>query len=191
MKRWLAILSVLLICVAALGACGYEEANSPAAPAEASPTESPTPTPEPAAPTVDTTVTIRNEFYLAVNGNHLYLNDEIDNILAFLGEPMHTFSRPSCAFVGYDHFFQFPGFQMQSYNTNGIDRLHTIILTDDSLSTVGGIFLGVTRDRLLAVYGYEYEYAYGMYTFTRGNTTLRVLITNGMVQTIAYELITN
>jgi hypothetical protein len=72
-----------------------------------------------------------------------------------------------------------------------MDRVHTIMLMDDSVSTPNGVYLGAPLDALLAAYGNDYELAYDLYVFTRGNTTLRVLVGDGIVENISYELITS
>ncbi|MCL2239911.1 MAG: hypothetical protein FWC07_08170, partial [Defluviitaleaceae bacterium] len=154
-----------------------------------------TPAPAPAAdPTVGITAPagpVTSVFYFVAQGNTIYLDADINEILAVMGEPIDTFDRPSCAFDGIDRFFLFPGVQIQTYPIAGEDRVHTLILTDDSLSTVGGIFLGSSLADLLAAYGHEYDYSYGMYIFTRGNTTARFVVNDNIVQTISYELLTN
>ena len=128
-------------------------------------------------------------FFFTGNGNTILLDTEIDAVLNEMGEPISTFDRPSCAFDGVDRFFLFPGLQIMTYPINGTDRVHTIMLMDDSLTTVNGIFLGASLDALLAAYGHDYDYSYGMYIFTRGNTTIRFNVNDYRVQTISYELL--
>ena len=128
-------------------------------------------------------------FYFVARGTTIYLDEDINNVLARMGEPLQTFDVPSCAFDGMDRFFLFPGVQIQTYPIDGMDRVHTILLTDDSLQTVGGIFIGSSLAAVLNAYGYDYGYSYGLYIFTRGNTTLRFLMNDMVVQTISYELI--
>jgi hypothetical protein len=129
-------------------------------------------------------------FYLDLGGNIIGLNFDIDFVLNMLGEPLHTFDQPSCAFEGIDRFFLFGGVQIQTYPASGgVDRVHTIMLMDDSITTTGGIRLGDSTERVLAAYGNDYEYAYGMYIFTRGNTSLKIMTDGNAVTSIAYELI--
>jgi hypothetical protein len=128
-------------------------------------------------------------FHFILRGNILHLDMDIHDALALLGEPLDTFDRPSCAFDGADRFFLFPGVQIQTYPAGGQDRVHTVMFMDDSVATVNGIRLGSSLDALLAAYGNDYEYAYGMYTYVRGATTLRFLVGGGEVRTISYELI--
>ena len=200
-KRCAVSLLIIWVCIFVLAGCFNESAQYPypnvdesqpsvdtsvavatSAPGDNTPnvphpnTELPTPTP------ADT-------FYFEVRGNTVYLDEDINDVLARLGEPLNTFDVPSCAFDGMDRFFLFPGVQIQTYPVGGMDRVHTILLTDDSLTTVGGIFIGSSLAAVLEAYGHDYDYSYGLYIFNRGNTTLRFLVNDMTVQTISYELI--
>jgi len=199
-------LFTVLVCVLFLAACGSGDDYEPL-PNAILYTHSGDALPQPSITDV-TTVTATEEpddydagpvlaeplsdtFYFTLRGNTILLDQEIDEVLALLGEPLDTFDRPSCAFDGIDRFFLFAGVQIQTYPINGTDRVHTILLLDDSVTTANGIFLGSTFSDVVAAYGYDYEYAYNMYSFVRNGTMLRFLINDGLVQTISYELITD
>ncbi|MCL2363282.1 MAG: hypothetical protein FWC71_01310 [Defluviitaleaceae bacterium] len=193
-KRCIVSLLIIWACIFVLAGCNNEDAQYPD-PAP-NPTQPPTdanitaetPPPNGTDPIIETTPD-DEIFYFVVRGNTIHLDEDINDVLARLGEPLSTFDVPSCAFDGMDRFFLFPGVQIQSYPVDDMDRVHTILLTDDSLTTVGGIFIGSSLASVLATYGYDYDYSYGLYIFVRGNTTLRFLMNDMMVQTISYELI--
>jgi len=178
----------LLLCVFMLSSCD-SPANGQVSPSPAPGEDSPDPTQN--QPHETASVPTPDGFYFVFRGNTVRLDADIDDVLAALGTPQSTFDLPSCAFEGIDRFFLFPGMQLQTYPIGGRDRVHTIMFTDDSVTTVNGIYLGSTLDQVFAAYGHEYDYSYGMYTFTRGKTMLRFNVNDSEVQTILYELITD
>jgi hypothetical protein len=183
--KWFCMLCLSVWVLLVLSSCGTALTGSP------TPSLAPVPLPAPADNGINNNPTIASPgFYFMLRGNRVYLDQDINEVLQTLGEPLNTFDRPSCAFNGMDRFFLFPGVQIQTYPVDGGDRVHTIILLDDTLSTVNGVYLGSALADMLAAYGEEYEYAYGLYTYVLGKTSLRFLVASGMVQTIAYELIT-
>ncbi|MCL2603901.1 MAG: hypothetical protein FWD90_05425 [Defluviitaleaceae bacterium] len=182
MKR---LSALLILCIFILSACGGTESEQEAPSSPAPNAETPTPDVQRPTPNANP------GFYFNYRGNAVRLDEDINDVLALLGEPQSTFDRPSCAFEGMDRFFLFPGVQIQTYPIGGQDRVHTIMLMDDSVTTINGIFLGSTLDALLTAYGNDYEYAYGLYIFTKVDTILRFNVVNGEVQTISYELITD
>jgi len=145
----------------------------------------------PTTPALSGATAARSEGFSPVLwGNTVRLGQDIYEVLDMLGEPMYTFEQPSCAFEGIDRFFLFGGVQIQTYPAaNGQDLVHTVMLTDDSVATASGIHLGSSLASVLAAYGNDYEYAFGLYIFTHGATTLRFLVTDDMVTSISYELL--
>ena len=136
--------------------------------------------PEPAAPTV---------FALNLGGNVIEMDQNMEDVIQMLGEPMGVFEAPSCAFDGIDRVFRFPGVQIHTYPLGDEDFVHTISLRDDTVTTTGGIFLGQSLEDVKAVYGEDFVQEYGMFTFTRGQTTLSFLIEGNVVIAITYGLL--
>ena len=127
-------------------------------------------------------------FSFTFGGNVIEMDQNINEVLAMLGEPMRVFEAPSCAFDGIDRVFGFPGVQIHTYPLDGEDFVHTISLRDDTVSTTGGIFLGQSLDDVIEVYGNDYTQEYGMFTFAIGQTTLSFLVENNVVIAITYGL---
>jgi len=128
-------------------------------------------------------------FALDLGGNVINMDQNMESVIAMLGEPMGVFEAPSCAFDGIDRVFRFPGVQIHTYPSGDEDFVHTISLQDDTVATTGGVFLGQTLDDVIEAYGDDFVQEYGMVTFTRGLTTLSFLVESNMVIAITYGLI--
>jgi len=191
MRRWFTTLLALTALV--LTACGGDE-SSPvqdvgAFPAQNTANEAPTPEPTPAAPeTTPTDATLDEVFSFTMGSSVIHMDMEINQVIGLLGEPNAVFEQPSCAFDGIDRVFSFPGVQFHTYPEGDLDFVHTINIRDDSLTTVNGIFLGSSLGDVVSAYGNNYTHEFGMFTFTRGLTSLSFLIEDDMVVGILYEL---
>jgi len=204
MKKSLFILSVLLLAVAFMAACGGEPGASPA-----DPPVLPIETPEPVAdnntdsgtpPVTDNGDTDDNgsaddtpvalpDFFFKFGEVVITLDENISYVLDMLGEPMGVMVLPSCAFDGDDRIYRFPGVDLYTYPSSDSDFIHTIAFFDDTVRTAeGGIRLGSRLQAVLDAYGDDYTEESGMYTFSRGDTLLEFLIEADSVIGITYRL---
>jgi len=155
-------------------------------------TETQPTTPDPQPP-IETPPTIDapQSFTLPLPTHTITLDQNIQEVITALGTPLGIFEAPSCAFDGIDRIFSFPGLQIHTYPHNDTDLIHTISIRDDSILTQNGIYLGNTWAQVLAQYGNDYQHEFGMFTFTKGATTLQFFVENDMVTAITYGLIMN
>ena len=130
-------------------------------------------------------------FFLPLGGINIQLGANIEEIKNAIGEPIAEFRMPSCAFDGTDIVYRFPGIQVHTIPIGDANYIHTISLMDDTVSTSEGIMLGSNIEELISVYGYDYVWEYGMYTFTREHTSISFFVDDGMVIAITYELDVN
>ena len=159
--------------------------------------------PAPVAEYIETTITEDNitqeiskqedayapPFFLPFGGTNIHLGAYIDDIISKIGEPLAVFDVPSCAFDGMvDIVFRFPGVQLHTLPIGNEHFIHTMFLVDDTLSTYEGIFIGSEFYELTHAYGHNYTQELGMYTFTRGDTSISFLVNDGIIMAITYEL---
>ena len=176
-----------IICItAACGGSGPDDVQTPT-PAETaaavdSPTEAANPTPTPIA------VKNADGFVFTVNGTHVYMDENMEDVLTRLGEPRRVFEAPSCAFEGIDRIFSFQGYDLHTYPENEQDFVHTVNFRDDSLATPEGVFLGGSLSDMLAAYGDDYEQELGQYKYTKGQTYLSFIIDEDEIVAIMYGL---
>jgi len=126
---------------------------------------------------------------LVYRGTLIEMDQRMDHLLQQLGEPLGIFEAPSCAFDGIDRIFGFPGIEIRTYPDGDLDRVHTINIMDDSVTTMRGIRLGNSWADVVAAYGSGYEQDITMFTFTIDRTTLSFFLEGDMVIGIIYGLI--
>ena len=159
-----------------LTACGSPSPEPSDVPGSNVPTET-----APAGPTQ------AEGYAFTVRGVTVSMGQPAGPYIESLGEPQNLFEAPSCAFEGIDRIYTYPGFQLYTFPKDGADYVLSVILTDDSLATDKGIYLGRTLADVTAAYGGGYAQNQGEYTYTLGSSSLSFLIEDGEVAAIAWR----
>lgn len=123
------------------------------------------------------------------NGTKITLGAEATSILNALGEPRSYTEEPSCAFDGVDKTYYYGSFYMSTYPLDGKDYVYSIWFADDSVATNDGIRIGTTKAQVEAICGADCFNGTNVYSQTQGITKLTILMEDGMVSSIQYELI--
>lgn len=134
----------------------------------------------------DTNVT--GEVYAFVHNNvKITPNDLVDPIIGALGSDYVYHESPSCAYIGMDKCYVYKGFSIYTYpDDKSADHVLQVVLTDDSLSTPEGLKIGDEAQKVTELYGEDYTESNGSYAYTRGKTSLMIIVKDGRVQSIQY-----
>lgn len=127
-----------------------------------------------------------SEYQFVTKGLVVMMGADAAPIIDALGEPQNYFEAPSCAFEGIDRIYYFSGFELYTFPVDGEDFVLSLSLTDDSVTTNEGVYLGMTYDRMVAAYGDDYEQYLGQYTYKRGSSSLSFLIEDSKIVLITY-----
>ena len=119
------------------------------------------------------------------NGYEVKIDADMSEVLSALGEPLSYFEAASCAFEGLDKTYTYAGFTVMTRPDGSKDYVNAIFLTDDSLTTAKGIYIGASADEVIAAYG-ETAKTDTLISYTDGNTTLNFILKNGKVVSIEY-----
>ena len=147
MKRSLFCALTALALTAGLTACGGGEAAQTPAPAPSAPaaqSNSPAESQAPAAP--DSYVFLAGDF-------PIFIGQDMAQVLSALGEAQSYFEAASCAFDGLDKTYTYSGFQITTRPEGDKDYVNSILLTDDSVSTPEGAYIGASKEEIENIYG--------------------------------------
>ena len=128
-------------------------------------------------------------FSFTYNGTGITLGAEAAPIINALGEPRSYTEEPSCAFDGMDKTYYYGSFYLSTYSVDGKDYVYSIWFADDSVVTNAGIRIGTTKSQVEAICGADCFNGTNTYTQTQGNSRLAILMEDGIVSSIQYELI--
>ena len=172
MKRKLIALALTLGLTLSLAACG----GAPAAGSGESPAPQNSAAPQAAGAYVFTTG----------DGVTVSVDEDMAQVLTDLGEAQSYFEAESCAFEGLDKTYTYPGFVITTRPDGENDYVNSIRLTDDSVSTVEGVYIGSSEADVKAAYGEDGGADQGMLSYTAGGVSLNFILEDGAVISIEY-----
>lgn len=167
----------LTVCLTACGGRETTQTPAPQSSAPAAPSAAPAQSQAPAAP--DSYVFLSGDFAISID-------QDMAEVLAALGEPQSYFEAASCAFEGLDKIYTYPGFQITTRPDGDKDYVNSILLTDDSVTTPEGVYIGSPREDVLELYQASADGSDGSLMLTIGNTTLSFIFQDGKVLSIEY-----
>lgn len=114
------------------------------------------------------------------------IDQDMAEVLAALGEPKSCFEAESCAFEGLDKTYTYSGFVINTRPDGEKDYVSSIVLTDDSVTTPEGVYIGSTAADVTAAYGESDSALDTLLTYTKGGCVLNFILDGGTVISIEY-----
>lgn len=160
-------LIALLLCLAcfALCACGTKVPAADEPQDSAAPVQSPQTEEEDSAPAA-------GELSYVYKGFSFGIFDKAETVMEAIGEPMDSFTSPSCAYQGEDYFYYYDGLELTVNDIDGEMLITGITLADDTVETPQGLRLGMDVEKALELMAMDYTESNGVYSFVSGETKL-------------------
>ena len=143
-------------------------AEATAVPAEATPEPEAAPAGEPEEPPAVP------ELYFESKGVRMEPWMEAAPVLAALGDPIGSFEADSCAYIGKDLFYWYPGFELTVNEVEGVNRITAVTVADDTVTIPQGLRIYDDEEKLLDILGGEEMN--GLYTYQNGQTMLLIQV---------------
>lgn len=122
------------------------------------------------------------------NGYQFGVDMIADDVLANLGEPKDEYTSESCAFGGEDTVYYYNSIQVSTNNEYGYERIYSIYLEDDLVSTEEGISVGSTAEDVKSAYGEPGDKSTDVcLIYEMDGMTLNFNLVDGLVSTILYN----
>ena len=128
-------------------------------------------------------------FSFTYNGTKITLGAEAAPIIDALGEPRSYTEEPSCAFEGMDKTYYYGSFYISTYSLDGKDHIYNLWFADDGVATDEGIRIGSTQSQVEDAYGKDCFNGTNIFVMPKGQSKLVILIEDGKVSSIRYEVI--
>ena len=112
------------------------------------------------------------DLYIELRGVRLEPLMAAEPVLAALGEPLRRFEADSCAYVGKDVFYAYPGVQLTVNEVEGVARITVIMVTDDTVTIPQGLRIYDEEEKLLSTLGGAEED--GVYAYRSGRVELLI-----------------
>ena len=173
MKRFLMI-ALAAVMLLSLCACGADDPDANAT-----------------DPTKDGNVTPSTTpvgYTFTYNDYQFGVNMAVEAVLKQLGEPVQKLESESCAFGGKDTVYYYDGIQISSNDEDGYDRIYSIYLESDLVSTEKNICIGDSADKVKSAYGEPGEGSTETnLVYTKDGMTLSFNLKDGTVSSILYN----
>lgn len=183
MKRTLLCALLALVMILSLAACGGEKqpGNSEVQPSgdQTGQTEQPSQSSQPGNAEL-------SAYVFRFGDAEVSIDQDMAEVLAALGEPQSYFEAASCAFEGLEKTYTYASFVITSRPDGEKDFVNSIILTDDSVTTPEGLYLGCTAADVTAAYGESADATDTFIPYAKGNTALNFILSEGKVISIEY-----
>lgn len=105
-----------------------------------------------------------------------------------LPEAVGVYQIPSCAIEGTDNVYSYDTLEITAYDDGTGEVIYSIYLIDPNLSTDEGLYMGDDLARVTELYGTDYTENDGELVFTKGATSLRLLMDGETVISIEYRM---
>lgn len=114
------------------------------------------------------------------------MDAEAEPVIEALGEPLSYFEAASCAFEGLDKIYTYSGFEINTYPGKDKDYISSVIIKDDSVTTVEGVTIGDSKEKMEQAYGTECTVEENLYIYEKDDMKLRFIVKDGVIEAIEY-----
>ncbi len=104
------------------------------------------------------------------------------------GEELSYSEVSSCAFEGLDKTYRYSDFEVTTYPIDGEEKVAVIYFLDENIETTEGLKISDSLQKMLDLYGTDYQKEDTMYQYQKGNTLLKFIVSNDTVISIEYVL---
>ncbi len=126
-------------------------------------------------------------YVFETKGTKIAVDTDMALIAEALGEPAKYFEEPSCAAQGIAKLYTYSGFTVETYPDGDKDLVACVILKDDTVATAEGVDLSMTKDKVIEVYGNDYQETEGRIAFEKDGMKLCFILDGDNIAAIEYN----
>ena len=96
----------------------------------------------------------------------------------------------SCVFAGLDKEYTYDHYVISTYPEGETDKVKSVYFLDEEVQTAEGVKIGDTYERMVEVYGENYQNSDNQYTYEKEKTQIIFLIEDNVISQIEYNYVT-
>ena len=116
----------------------------------------------------------------------IQMDAEAAPYLEQLGEEESYYEASSCAFGDLDKVYTYNGFELDTYQVDGVDYVSAVILLDDTVTTPEGLSIGDSADKVTELYGAATTSDDTQIVYEKEDMKLIILLQDEVVTSIQY-----
>lgn len=124
------------------------------------------------------------------NGKEIALGEIFSKESLGIGNEESYSEIASCAFEGLDKTYTYANYEITTYPDGDKDRIYTIYFLNTEAKTAEGVSVSDSLEKMIQVYGDNYEIQGNQYTYTKGKTQLQFIVENDVITSIQYSYVT-
>lgn len=124
------------------------------------------------------------------NGKKIALGEVFSKESLGIGDEESYSEIASCAFEGLDKTYTYANYEITTYPDGDKDRIYTIYFLNTEAKTEEGVSVSDSLEKMLQIYGDNYEIQGNQYTYTKGKTQLQFIVENDVITSIQYSYVT-
>ena len=130
-------------------------------------------------------------FVFIYGGVNLYMGLSIEAAVEDLGDWIDYYESESCTSEGMMVTYIYPGFELYGYAKSEGDeyRIFSVMLTDDSVATAEGVYIGGSIGDMETAYGNGHDSLPGFYKYEKNGTSLSFDVDGEAISAITYLLL--
>ena len=121
------------------------------------------------------------------DGTEVAVGLKAEPVMDSLGEPLSYYEAESCAFGDLDKVWTYNDFTIYTYQTDDVDYIYDIVLSNDAVSTPEGISIGASADEVKEAYGDPESEDSSQLVYRKGDMRLIFLLGDDKVTSIDYQ----
>lgn len=125
-------------------------------------------------------------FSLNYNNLNIALNEKFTKDK--FGEELSYAETENCAFEGIGKTYQYDHYEIATYTENNEEKIMSIYFLDSDITTTEGLAIADDITKMENLYGKDYTLENGVYIYTKGNTSLKVIAQDDQIISIEYVL---
>lgn len=188
MKKIICLLIAAVLAAGFLTACGSDDKN-PTKETEAVTTQAAGNETTAEAGDAGQTAAAADKYTFVYKGTNIAMKAEAAPICEALGDAKSYTEETSCAFDGLDKNYTYTSFIMTTYPDGDKDRVNSVTLLDDTVSTADGICVGDPKEKVEEVYGADCFNGVNAYIMIEGDSQLTIILDGDKVSSIQYTAV--
>lgn len=129
------------------------------------------------------------KYSFATKGTVVEMKADFAPIHEALGKEKSYTEETSCAFDGLDKNYVYSSYIITTYPDGNVDKVNSLTLVDDTVSTTDGICITDSKDKVESVYGADSFNGVNAYVMQEGNAKLTIIMDGDKVSSIQYNAV--
>ncbi len=124
-------------------------------------------------------------YLFTVNNEKIALGEEFSK--EKYGTEKSFYELSSCAFEGNDKVYEYEHFEITTFGKNEKDYVLSIYFLDPTIQTSEGLAIGDMLDKMIELYGENYQKTGSLYEYKKDKSILRMIVNDDVVSSIEYS----